>query len=65
MSATLADRLRHIATTLPPQARTEVLAVAVQVSRMEAVMDEQVEYARLAAQATPRIRRTRHTDRHP
>jgi hypothetical protein len=65
MSGTLADRLRTIADALPPQPRLEVLAVAVQVGRMEAVLDEQVQYARLAAQATPRIRRSRATDRRP
>jgi hypothetical protein len=62
MSMTLADRLRDIAAHLPPLEQHDVLAVAVQVARLEVMLDEQVDQARLAALAVPRIRRTRCTD---
>lgn len=62
MSGTLADRLRTVAVHLPPQHQIDVLAVAQQVARLEAALDEQVANARSDALAIPRIRRSRHGD---
>jgi hypothetical protein len=61
---TLATRLRDIAAHLPPADQTDLLAVAIQVARMEAVLDETVRDARIAALANvPRIRCSRSADR--
>lgn len=62
MDGTLADQLRSVAVQLPPHHQLNLLAVAQQVARMEAALDEQVQWARIEAQAMPRIRRSRHDD---
>ena len=59
---TLAEQLRSVAAHLQPQDQLDVLAVAQQVARLEAALDEQVAYARIDALAIPRVRRTRHDD---
>ena len=59
---TLAEQLRSVAVHLQPQYQIDVLAVAQQVARLEAALDEQVAYARIDALAVPRVRRTRHDD---
>lgn len=62
MSGSLADQLRTIAIHLPPHHQIALLAVAQQVARQEAVLNEQVANARVDALAIPRIRRSRHGD---
>jgi len=59
---TLAEQLRCVAVHLQPQYQIDVLAVAQQVARLEAALDEQVANARTDALAIPRIRRSRHGD---
>lgn len=66
MSGTyLADVLRGLGARVPPDVLPELLSAAAQVARMEATLDEMVGWARVEAQAVPRIRRTRATDPRP
>jgi hypothetical protein len=62
MSTYLADLLRTIAANPRPQHTHELLAIAVQVERLERCLDETVRDARADACAIPRITRSRSTD---